>query len=113
MGVALDMGNNGRRKRGAGQQTKLTGHGRTFYPLLKNSAVAIGKYISVPGSYWDGCHPDDKDKQYKCIGTEFCSMHDFGAGFKSNGYYVRAPLGLCFVFHAVVRSPACLHVFCC
>ena len=100
------MGNTVRRKRGAGAglQTKLTGHGRNFYPLLKNKTVAIGKYISVPGSYWNGCHPDDKDKQYKCIVTEFCEMHDFGGGFKSDGYFVRAPRGLCLVCSCGTQS---------
>ena len=26
-----------------------------FYPMLKKTAVAVGKQCSVPGKYWAGC----------------------------------------------------------
>ena len=59
-------------------QKALTSAG--FRPLLSKTTVAVGKYCSVPGKFWDGCPSADKEKQYKCIVVEFAAMHDFGGG---------------------------------
>ena len=34
-------------------QKALTSAG--FWPLLPKLAVAIGKFVSVPGKFWEGC----------------------------------------------------------
>ena len=31
-----------------------------FYPTLNKPATAVGKYISAPGKFWNGCPAADK-----------------------------------------------------
>ena len=69
-------------------QSKLTSAGGKFLPMLKKMAHAVGKYIDVPGSYWERCTAADKDKIFKCIVVEFVTGHDFGGGFKSSAFKV-------------------------
>ena len=71
----------------ASRQAKIVGSGRMYYPLLKKSAIAIGKHLHIPGSYWESCPAGDKEKIFKCLIVEFIAVHDFGS-FKSNGYKV-------------------------
>ena len=63
-------------KRRKGAQKTITSTG--FFPLLPKPAVAVGKFASVPGKYWTGCPPADKDKRFKCTVIEFVGVHDFG-----------------------------------
>lgn len=72
------------------KQGTIIGAGKKFYPLLKAQAP-IGKFIHVPGSYWERCPIADKEKIYKCLVVEFIACHDFGH-HKSNGYKVCARL---------------------
>jgi len=60
-----------------------------FYPMLKKTAVAIGKQCSVPGKYWTGCSASDKEKRYLCTVIEFIAVHDFGGGIKGAGFQVK------------------------
>ena len=39
-------------------QKPLTSAG--FWPLLPKTNVAIGKFVSVPGKFWEGCPSADK-----------------------------------------------------
>ena len=72
------------------KQVRLTGAGGKFFPLLKKANEVIGKFIAVPGTYWDHCPANDKDKIFKCLVVEFVACYDFGH-FKSNGYKVCVP----------------------
>ena len=49
----------------------------SMYPTLSKTAVAIGKFASVPGKYWHSCPAADKEKRYLCTVLEFKSVHDF------------------------------------
>ena len=42
-----------------------------FYPTLNKPATAVGKYISAPGKFWNGCPAADKEKRFKCAVVEF------------------------------------------
>ena len=91
------------------KQIRITGAGGKFYLLLKKANEVIGKFIAVPGSYWDQCPANDKDKIYKCLVVEFVACHDFG-NFKSNGYKVCAPsleraceCARCIALHSVAQ----------
>jgi hypothetical protein len=68
-------------------QKGLTGAG--FWPMLPKTAVAAGKFCSVPGKFWDGCPSADKEKRYKCIVVEFLAVHDFGGGRKGSAFKVK------------------------
>ena len=71
------------KKKSSMSQKGLTGAG--FWPMLSKTAVAVGKYCSVPGKFWDGCPSADKETRYKCIVIEFlrpCMMTP-GAGSSS------------------------------
>ena len=47
-------------------------------PTLKRPMEAIGKQISVPGSYWEGRQTDDeKQTLYKCTVRDFSLAHKF------------------------------------
>ena len=59
--------------RGKSKQASLAG--TSPYPLLSKTAVAVGKYCLVPGSFWVGCPQADKKKLYKCITTQFDPIH--------------------------------------
>ena len=61
----------------------------SMYPTLSKTAVAIGKFASVPGKYWHGCPAADKEKRYLCTVIEFMSVHDFGNGFKGAGFSLK------------------------
>ncbi|KAL1499114.1 hypothetical protein AB1Y20_013626 [Prymnesium parvum] len=75
------------RGRGGRQLNTLTA--MNIQPLLKRTSEALGKYISVPGRYWDGCAAADKNKIYKCIVVEFAALHDFGRGGKRPAFLVK------------------------
>ena len=90
----------GQTKRSRSKQSKINSGNNNFYPELKKSAHAIGKYIAVPGSWWDNCPAADKDKVYKCMVVDFVAMHDFG-NYKGSGYKV---CGLCPSFARHRRS---------
>ena len=80
-------------KRGKGQANKqscIIGKGGQFFPMLKKMGVAIGKYINVPGAYWQDCPRKDKEKVYQCLVVSCIAVHDFGGAFKSSGFLVRA-----------------------
>ena len=47
-----------------------------FYPTLNKPATAVGKYISAPGKFWNGCPAADKEKRFKCAVVEFSALHD-------------------------------------
>ena len=53
-----------------------------FYPTLNKPATAVGKYISAPGKFWNGCPAADKEKRFKCAVVEFSALHDYGDGVK-------------------------------
>ena len=74
-------------KRKQATQKALTSAG--FWPLLPKTAVAIGKFVSVPGKFWDGCPSADKEKQFKCIVVDFIAVHDFGAGRKGSAFSLK------------------------
>ena len=75
-----------RSKTGGGKQSKLVGGGASnFFPSLRPSDRAVGKFIHVPGSYWTTCPAADKKKIFKCLVSEFVLVHDFGQ-CKSSGY---------------------------
>ena len=85
------MGRCRSRKAAGGQQVRLVGGGASkFFPTLKPSDRAVGKFIHVPGSYWSSCPAADKGKIYKCLVSEFVLVHDFGV-FKQSGYRVCSP----------------------
>ena len=75
------------------KQSKILSAGSNFLPLLKKMSSAIGKFIHVPGSYWEGCPAGDKEKIFKCLVVEFITVHDFGF-YKSSGFKVRARVAL-------------------
>lgn len=75
------------RKRPASSQRKISA---VAFPLLKKVAVALGKHVHIPGSFWDNCPAADTDKIFKCVVVEFVAVHDFGKGVKSDGFKVRA-----------------------
>eukprot|EP00966_Prymnesium_polylepis_P283540 6551117-Prymnesium_polylepis.1 len=56
------------KKKPSMSQKGLTGAG--FWPMLSKTAVAVGKYCSVPGKFWDGCPSADKETRYKCSGWQ-------------------------------------------
>ena len=68
-----------------------------YFPLLPKPASAAGKFVDVPGKFWEGCPAADKAKIFKCIIVEFKAIHDFGGGVKGagmlmkemGGYYAR------------------------
>ena len=70
-------------KRGskASKQTAIA-----FYPTLNKPATAVGKYISAPGKFWNGCPAADKEKRFKCAVVEFSALHDYGDGVKGAGF---------------------------
>ena len=68
-------------------QKALTSAG--FWPLLPKTAVAIGKFVSVLGKFWEGCPSADKEKRYKCIVVDFVAVHDFGAGRKGSAFKLK------------------------
>ena len=72
----------GKAKKG-GSQGSLAA---SFYPMLKKTQTAVGKYTSVPGKYWHGCPAADKDKRFMCLVVDFVAMHDFGEGRKGAGF---------------------------
>lgn len=74
-------------KRSRSRQSKINSGNKNFYPELKKTAHAIGKFIAVPGSYWDNCPAADKDKMYKCVVIDFVALHDFGT-YKGSGFTV-------------------------
>ena len=45
-------------------QRALTSSG--FWPMLSKPAIAVGKYASVPGKYWNGCPAADQEKRFMC-----------------------------------------------
>ena len=105
LGVVMAFGkkNLGKKKGTATQKSLADGR---FYPFLKSTAVAIGKFISVPGNFWDGCPAADKEKKFKCIVVEFVAVHDF-SGFKGSGFKVRvAAARLCAAFAACSDATA-------
>ena len=57
-----------------------------FYPTLNKPATAVGKYISAPGKFWNGCPAADKEKRFKCAVVEFSALHDYGDGVKGAGF---------------------------
>ena len=57
-----------------------------FYPMLAKTTVALGKYATPPGSYWQKCPAADKKKRYKCMVVEFVAMHDFDGGVKGAAF---------------------------
>ena len=57
-----------------------------FYPTLNKPATAVGKYISAPGKFWNGCPAADKEKRFKCAVVEFSALHDYGDGNKGAGF---------------------------
>ena len=75
------------KKKPPSSQKGLTGAG--FWPMLSKTAVAVGKYCSVPGKFWDGCPSADKEKRYKCIVVEFLALHDFGGGRKGGAFKLK------------------------
>jgi hypothetical protein len=77
----------GKTKAKAPKQTALTGS--DFWPMLPKPVVAVGKYASVPGKYWDGCPSADKEKRFMCIVIEFVALHDFGDGVKGAGFKLK------------------------
>ena len=70
-------------KRGS-KASKQTAIG--FYPTLNKPATAVGKYISAPGKFWNGCPAADKEKRFKCAVVEFSALHDYGDGVKGAGF---------------------------
>ena len=70
-------------KRGS-KASKQTAIG--FYPTLNKPATAVGKYISAPGKFWNGCPAADKEKRFKCAVVEFSALHDYGDGIKGAGF---------------------------
>jgi hypothetical protein len=77
----------GRKTKAAVSQKTITSAG--FFPMLPKPAVAVGKFSSVPGKYWSGCPPADKDKRFKCTVVDFVALHDFGDGFKGAGFQLK------------------------
>lgn len=75
------------------KQSKILSAGSNIFPLLKKMSSAIGHFIHVPGSYWEGCPAADKEKIFKCLVVEFVTQHDFGF-YKSSGFKVRACVAL-------------------
>ena len=73
-------------KRGS-KASKQTAIG--FYPTLNKPATAVGKYISAPGKFWNGCPAADKEKRFKCAVVEFSALHDYGDGVKGAGFRAR------------------------
>ena len=67
---------------------------KCFNIMLKNTSVALGKFVNIPGNYWDKCPEADKEKIYRCIVIEFVTAHDFGAGMRGSGFKVHASLPL-------------------
>ena len=96
------MAPKGKRIKHAKQQPCIVGSGGKFYPMLKKVGEALGKFIDVPGSFWNDCPRKDKDKIYKCLVAEYVAVHDFGGAFKSGGFKVRAVLRQ-FLSHACDR----------
>ena len=45
-----------------GKQASLARAG--LYPVLAKTAHAVGKYCSVPGSFWVGCPAADKKLEW-------------------------------------------------
>ena len=68
-------------------QKALTSAG--FWPLLPKLAVAIGKFVSVPGKFWEGCPSADKEKRFKCVVVDFIAVHDFGSGRKGSAFQLK------------------------
>ena len=60
-----------------------------YFPLLPKPASAAGKFVDVPGKFWEGCPAADKAKIFKCIMVEFKAIHDFGGGRKGAGYLMK------------------------
>ena len=60
-----------------------------MFPQLKRPTCAVGKFILIPGSFWNGCPASDTRKQLRCIVMEFIAMHDFGGGRKGAAYSVK------------------------
>jgi hypothetical protein len=59
------------------------------WPTLSKPAVAVGKYVAVPGKYWQGCPTGDKEKRYLCTVVEFVALHDFGGGVKGADFQLK------------------------
>ena len=57
--------------------------------MLTKTAVAIGKFVSVPGKYWTKCPAADKAKRFKCVVVSFTALHDFGDGVKGAGFFLK------------------------
>ena len=58
-------------------------------PLLKKPLEQIGKYINVPGKYWEGrMSAAEKEEKYKCVVREHSAMAVF-AGRKAEGFQLQ------------------------
>ena len=68
-------------------QKALTSAG--FWPLLPKTAVAIGKFASMPGKFWEGCPSADKEKRFMCVVVDFVAVHDFGGGRKGSAFKLK------------------------
>ena len=60
-------------------------------PELKKPAEAIGKFISLPGSFWEGrLSSEEKSALFKCAVVQFSAVHTFADGHKAAAFRPRA-----------------------
>ena len=59
-------------------------------PELKKPAEAIGKFIKLPGSFWDGrLSAEEKSALFKCAVVQFSAVHTFADGHKAAAFQLQ------------------------